>query len=374
MKKILFIIITFFLFISTTYAKEDNLVNIYLFHSKTCQHCKKEIKLLEELKKEYDNIKIYKFEVSTTENNNLFNEVTNLLNIDVSGVPFTIIGGKYFSGFNEEKSKKTFIATIEYYTQNGYIDKVGEYLNVPLPTYEINPDATPIDDYIKNYGNYTFNLPIIGKVNTNNLTMPLTAVVIGIVDNFNPCTMLALLFLITLLIELKDRKKTLLLSLTFILTSGIIYFLIILLGINLSNTLNNVTWIKILVGTITITLGSYNLITNFIKSKYNIKRKNLLLPLITIIILTININILCLTSSANLPIIFTKILSLANLSKVEEIYYILVYVFFLLLDDIIIFITLMLILKPATISTKHRKIIKIVKGLILIIMGILLLI
>ena len=63
--KILFLVICLFSFCNVVNAvSEKNLVNIYLFHSYTCKHCKEEIKLLDELEKEYDNIKIYKYEVN----------------------------------------------------------------------------------------------------------------------------------------------------------------------------------------------------------------------------------------------------------------------------------------------------------------------
>lgn len=50
--KILFLVISLFSFCNVVNAvSEKNLVNIYLFHSYTCKHCKEEIKLLDELRK-----------------------------------------------------------------------------------------------------------------------------------------------------------------------------------------------------------------------------------------------------------------------------------------------------------------------------------
>ena len=70
--KILFLVICLFSFCNVVNAvSEKNLVNIYLFHSYTCKHCKEEIKLLDELEKEYDNIKVYKYEVNENENGEL---------------------------------------------------------------------------------------------------------------------------------------------------------------------------------------------------------------------------------------------------------------------------------------------------------------
>ena len=69
---ILFIFIVFILNISLVFADTDkNLVNIYLFHSDTCPHCKEEIKFLNNIKKNYDNIKIYMYEISDNNNLNL---------------------------------------------------------------------------------------------------------------------------------------------------------------------------------------------------------------------------------------------------------------------------------------------------------------
>ena len=94
--KLLFLLIIFLVNISFVYANSDkNLVNIYLFHSDTCPHCKEEIKFLDELEEEYNNIRIYKYEIGNTENLKLLEEVSNLYDTPVMGVPFTVIGDKY---------------------------------------------------------------------------------------------------------------------------------------------------------------------------------------------------------------------------------------------------------------------------------------
>ena len=93
MKKILYILVLFFMFIPSVLAEEKNIVNIYLFHSNSCQHCKKENKLLDKLEEEYDNIRVYKYEISEDDNSHLLAEVSHLLDARVGGVPFTVFGG-----------------------------------------------------------------------------------------------------------------------------------------------------------------------------------------------------------------------------------------------------------------------------------------
>ena len=54
------------------------------------------------------------------------------------------------------------------------------------------------------------------------------AILIGLVDGFNPCAMWVLIFLITMLFDYPSKKKMWILGCTFLFTSAFIYFLFIL--------------------------------------------------------------------------------------------------------------------------------------------------
>ena len=393
MKKILYVLVLFLMFTLNVNAnEEDNLVNIYFFHSDSCTHCKQEMKLLETLEEEYDNIRIYKYEIGDEENSILLSNITNLLDTRVVGVPFTVIGAKYFNGYSEENSKKVFTAAIEYYSKYGYIDKVGEYITgIELPTYEVGDEDITIDEYIKDYGNYTFKLPLIGTVETKNLTLPLIAIVIGLVDGFNPCAMWILIFLISMLIGMKDKKKMFILGFSFLLTSAIVYFILMYSFLNVSSLLISIVWIRYLIGIFGIIFGLSNVITSLKKKedgcnvvddkkrnkimdkiKTFTKEKNIFIALIGVITLAISVNVIELACSAGLPLIFTEILSLNNLPKAVELLYIFIYIFFFMIDDLIVFMIAMFTLNLKVVSTKYGKLSKIIGGIILFTMGFLL--
>lgn len=393
MNKIKYVIFSLFLFMIAicNIKAEDNLVNLYLFYSKTCPHCEEEIKMLDSIKDDYKNLRIYKYELSEDNNSEIFKNVATLFDLNVSGVPFTIIGEKTFIGYGEN-SKKTIIGCIEYYSKHGYVDKVGQYLNKELPTYEINDYDTSIDEYLEDYGNYSFNIPIIGEVNTKTLTIPMIAVVMGFIDGFNPCAMWILLFLITMLISMKDRKKMWILGSTFLITSALIYFLIMLAWLNVAVLITKVNIIRSVIGFIAIIGGLYNIITTFKTSENGcnatdkkdrkkimerIKKftseKSIWLSLIGVIALAISVNLIELACSAGLPVMFTQILVINDLSKIEYFIYIMVYIFFFLIDDLLIFIIAVSTMKVSGISVKYGKISKIVGGIILLLIGILLL-
>ena len=390
--KILFILVVFILNLSLVYADNTkNLVNIYLFHSDTCPHCKEEIKYLDKLEKHYDNIKIYKYEISDNENARLLDKASELYDTPVRGTPFTIIGDKYFKGFSYENYYDRFVAAIEYYSDNGYKDKFGEYLgNVELPTYEVDDDGD-IDKYIDD--RTTHKIKIFGhEINLKNMTLPVISVLIGLVDGFNPCAMWVLLFLISMLIGMKDKKKMVIIGSVFLLTSGLVYLLFMLAWLNAATLLLSINYVRLIIGLIALG-GAFINLRSYIKHRHDngcdviddnkrskifnkIKKftheKSLALAILGAMALAISVNIVELACSAGLPVMFIEILSMNNLTLAENALYIGLYMIFFMFDDFIVFFIAVRTMELTGFSTKYGKISKLVGGLLLLAIGLLL--
>ena len=392
--KILFLVICLFSFCNVVNAvSEKNLVNIYLFHSYTCKHCKEEIKLLDELEKEYDNIRVYKYEVNENGNGELLKNISEIMGSKVTGTPYTIIGNKVFSGYDYENSKGRFKGAIEYYSKYGYEDKVGEYISsIPLPSYEVKDTDPDVDEYISNYISYKVKLPLIGEVKLKNLTLPLITVVIGLADGFNPCAMWVLLFLISMLIGMKDKKRMWILGSTFLLTSALIYLIFMMSWLNLANLLISVVWVRVIIAIVSLVGGIINL-KGYIKHRKvsgcdvvddkkrnkiitRIKKftteKNFWLAILGVIVLAISVNVVELACSAGLPVMFIEILSLNNLTAIEEIIYIVLYMLFFLLDDFVVFVIAMTTLSLTGVSSKYGNLSKLIGGILMLLIGLLL--
>lgn len=392
--KILFLVICLFSFCNVVNAvSEKNLVNIYLFHSYTCKHCKEEIKLLDELEKEYDNIKVYKYEVNENGNGELLKNISEIMGSKVTGTPYTIIGNKVFSGYDYENSKGRFKGAIEYYSKYGYEDKVGEYISsIPLPSYEVKDTDPDVDEYISNYISYKVKLPLIGEVKLKNLTLPLITVVIGLADGFNPCAMWVLLFLISMLIGMKDKKRMWILGSTFLLISALIYLIFMMSWLNLANLLISVVWVRVIIAVVSLVGGFINL-RGYIKHRKvsgcdvvddkkrnriitRIKKftteKNFWLAILGVIVLAISVNVVELACSAGLPVMFIEILSLNNLTAIEEIIYIVLYMLFFLLDDFVVFVIAMTTLSLTGVSSKYGNLSKLIGGILMLFIGLLL--
>ena len=371
-------------------AKE---VNLYLFHGDGCPHCAKEREYLKEIEKEYDDVNIHLYEVwYDTDNQELMEKVKKELNSSTNYVPLTIIGDKYTVGFNDN-TKLMIKNNIEKCLKEECEDVVGNVLagktaNETTIKKEVKEQKKDKEDSIK-------DLPILGKVDVKKVSLPIIAAVIGLVDGFNPCAMWVLIFLISMLLGTKDRKKMWILGLTFLFTSAFIYLLFMVAWLNVAIKMNTVIWLRITIAIIAIIAAFINLKSFYKSLKKDTgcevvdskKRKNiiekikkftleksLILGLLGVMTLAVSVNFIELACSAGLPLLFTQILALNNLSKLSYMIYILIYIFFFLIDDIIVFVIAMFTLKITGISNKYSKYSHLIGGIIMLLIGLLMII
>lgn len=385
------IVLLLLLLIPTLVSAKE--VNLYLFHGDGCPHCAKEREYLKEIEKEYDDVNIHLYEVwYDTDNQELMAKVKKELNSSTNYVPLTIIGDKYTVGFNDN-TKLMIKNNIEKCLKEDCEDVVGNVLagktaNETTIKKEVNEPKKDKEDSIK-------DLPILGKVDVKKVSLPIIAAVIGLVDGFNPCAMWVLIFLISMLLGTKDRKKMWILGLTFLFTSAFIYLLFMVAWLNVAIKMNTVIWLRITIAIIAIIAAFINLKSFYKSLKKDTgcevvdskKRKNiiekikkftleksLILGLLGVMTLAVSVNFIELACSAGLPLLFTQILALNNLSKLSYMIYILIYIFFFLIDDIIVFVIAMFTLKITGISNKYSKYSHLIGGIIMLLIGLLMII
>lgn len=385
------IVLLLLLLIPTLVSAKE--VNLYLFHGDGCPHCAKEREYLKEIEKEYDDVNIHLYEVwYDTDNQELMEKVKKELNSSTNYVPLTIIGDKYTVGFNDN-TKLMIKNNIEKCLKEDCEDVVGNVLagktaNETTIKKEVKEQKKDKEDSIK-------DLPILGKVDVKKVSLPIIAAVIGLVDGFNPCAMWVLIFLISMLLGTKDRKKMWILGLTFLFTSAFIYLLFMVAWLNVAIKMNTVIWLRIAIAIIAIIAAFINLKSFYKSLKKDTgcevvdskKRKNiiekikkftleksLILGLLGVMTLAVSVNFIELACSAGLPLLFTQILALNNLSKLSYMIYILIYIFFFLIDDIIVFVIAMFTLKITGISNKYSKYSHLIGGIIMLLIGLLMII
>ncbi len=63
-----------------------------------------------------------------------------------------------------------------------------------------------------------------GTLDAGAMGLPAFTLALGLIDGFNPCAMWVLLFLLSLLVRLRDRRRMALIAGTFVATSGAVYY------------------------------------------------------------------------------------------------------------------------------------------------------
>ena len=391
MNKIKYLILGIFLFLMPLVvdAKE---ITLYFFHGDGCPHCAEESKFLDSIKEEYNDLKIVEYEVwYNDENANLLKKVEEAFDIRRSGVPTTVIGDSVITGYGTGTDSKIKRA-IDYYLENDYTDQIQNIINDTFVKEE-KPDDDFSKEEEKKDEELSIKLPIFGKVNLKNISLASAAVVIGLVDGFNPCAMWILLFLLSVLVGMKDRKRMWIIGLTFLITSAFVYMLIMLSWLQIAVKMTTVIWIRNIIAVIAL-IGAFINLRSYIRTKDDsgcevvddkkrktifkkirkfTSEKSLFLALIGVITLAVSVNLVELACSAGLPLVFTELLVLNDTSSMMRFTYTLLYILFFLIDDLVIFFIAMFTMKITGISTKYNKYSHLIGGIIMLIVGVLLL-
>lgn len=415
MKKILKFLIVFavFLLLPVSAKADEKVINIHLFYGNGCPHCAAEEEFLSDYLKDRTDVKLYKYEIwYDSHNQELLSKVQKEMGTtNKNGVPFTVIGKKTIVGYADAVTDEQIKDAINYYLNNDYRDYAGE-ITGKVKKVEVKEDTikdeSKTEDKKENkmekaddtkdsdQTDENVTVPVLGKINAKKVSLPILAVVLGFVDGFNPCAMWILIFLITMLFNMKDRKKMWILGLTFILTSGIVYLMFMLAWLNLATFISKIAFIRLLIAVIALVVGLIN-VYKYIDSlkkkdegcdvvdKKDRKKimekivsitheKKFIIALLGIIVLAASVNIIELMCSIGIPLLFTQILAMNNLSTFSYMIYMFIYIFFFLIDDIVIFVISMVTLKVTGLSTKYTKYSHLIGGIIMLIIGLLLII
>lgn len=408
MKKI-FAILSLFVFIffgTFSVSLASNKVDAYLFYGNGCPHCAKEIKFFNGIKNKYPDLNVTGYEVYySQENSLLMQKVANYLGTEGGGVPFLIIGDEYFVGFGEESSPVEIESRINECLVGQCSNNVGSILGFKNekvnPLIKEGPINTEIsnEDVISGKGINTelkenekiIKLPFLGNTNIHRLSLPVLAILMGLLDGFNPCAMWTLLFLISLLLGMNNRKRMWTLGVAFIVSSASVYFIFMSAWLNLVLFLGFIIWVRLAIALLALFGGSYSIREFFVnktdgckvtgsekrqkvfeKLKNIVKQNNLWIALGGIILLAFLVNLVELICSAGLPAVFTQVLAMNNLSTWGYYSHILLYIFFFMIDDLFVFFIAMITLKMTGITTKYAKYSHLIGGILMVIIGVLL--
>ena len=360
-----------------------NAVTVHFFYSPTCPHCHAQGEWMDQWVLTDDQLTVVRYNISDPANYALLQTVAGVFEESLVAVPFTIVGGKHYVGYNDNVRVR-IEQTVTRYHQNDYVDIMAKIINEE-PILPSDFDTT---------SDQVFVLPILGAVDVQHVSLLLIGAVIGLVDGFNPCAMWVLLFLIALLLGAKDRKKMWTLGIAFLLTSAAVYFAIMLSWIETVRLLGANAILQTIIGILAIAAGIWSFyrynqqrkkdtgceITSEPRRKQIMQRlrtlvqeKPLLLAIPGIMVLAVSVNLLELACSAGLPILYSEILIVNQVNAGASVGYLLWYVLFFLLDDLLIFTGAMVTMRLTAFSNRYVRYTHLVGGAIMVFIGLALL-
>jgi glutaredoxin len=287
-------------------------------------------------------------------------------------------------------------ATLITYVAQQNVDEDG----VPAADRELSlpsdaqPELPPVDDSTEEV--YTapaespegIDLPWIGYVRVRDLGLPAFTLLIGLIDGFNPCAMWVLVFLLSVLANVKDRRKIAAIAGTFVVVSGLAYFAFMAAWLNFFMLVGIARPLQIGLGVLAVLIGLINVKDFFAFKKgitlsipesvkpgiYARVRRIVTTDYLSVaiglsVMLAVLVNIVELMCTAGLPAVYTQILTLQQLPPWKNYAYLGLYNLGYMFDD-----SLMVIVFVVTLS--HRKMrelegrwLKLISGVVVLMLG-----
>ncbi|NQV12769.1 MAG: hypothetical protein HQ530_00505 [Parcubacteria group bacterium] len=378
---------------TVTEEAATNDVTIYFFWQEGCPHCEKENEFLDKFGPEHPEVEIKRYELrGSADNRQLLSKLSSELGLKTSSVPVTLINSMVVYGYmDDEVTGKQIEQAVSMCQTQGCDDLVKDIIGgdgkEDVAKVEVSTDIENKQTIPEK-----IDLPVFGEIDTKSISIPALTIIIAAIDGFNPCAMWVLLFLISLLLGMKNRRRMWALGIAFIVTSAASYFLFLAAWLNVFQFLSFVTWIRVVIGLIAVGSGLYHL-RDYWKNRDRgcvaaggEKRKKVFdklrrfsssekfwVALGGIVLVAFSINLVELVCSAGLPAIYTNILSSSELPTWQYYSYLLLYIFIFMLDDLVVFFIAMITLKAVGISKKYSRFSSLIGGIVILILGVLLL-
>lgn len=302
-------------------------------------------------------------------------------------VPAILAGGQLIIGYSEEASTDKLIrsalagrkaagaaaATCDAEDENSLACPKGPQAAAQTPAPE------------------SFEVTIFGRtISLDDVGLPVFAVTMGLLDGFNPCSMWVLLLMISLLAPLNDRRRMVAIAGTFVLIQGIAYFLFMAAWLNLFLFIGLSRISQFIIAAIAIIAGLINL-KDFFAFKWGgislsipertkpgiykrmrdiLHAKNLTAAIVGAVILAILVQFVEFLCTSGFPALFTRILTLNDLTTWQYYGYLLLYIAAYMLDDIIILTIGVVMLSRHRLQEKEGRVLKFISGVVMIGLGI----
>ena len=208
---------------------------------------------------------------------------------------------------------------------------------------------------------------LASSLSATQMGLPLFTLAMGLLDGFNPCAMWVLLFLLSLLVRLQDRKRMALVAGTFVVASGAVYFAFMAAWLNVFLLVGMSAALRIGLGAVALLIGLVNVKDYFAfgrgvslsipeaakpgiyaRVRRVLNAEALPASMAAVAVLAVAVNFVELLCTAGFPAIYTAVLVQHHLPPLAHYGYLLLYIAGYVADDA-------LMVTIAVITLGHRK-------------------
>lgn len=232
---------------------------------------------------------------------------------------------------------------------------------------------------------------LFGTLSVSRLGLPLFTLAIGLLDGFNPCAMWVLLFLLSMLVHMQDRKRMALIAGTFVLVSGAIYYAFMAAWLNIFLVIGISTTLRYAMGGVALVIGAINIKDFFTpghgfslsipasakpglyaRMRTVIQANTLISSLTAVIALAVVVNFIELLCTAGFPAIYTAVLTQQSLSPLAHYAYLGLYIIGYIFDDSLMVAAAVIALSSRKLTESAGAWLKLLSGGVMLALGIIL--
>lgn len=333
---------------------------IVIFHREGCPHCQRADTFLDDLQLENPDLVIVRFDIEVdAQARARFFELSERHDIARPGVPAFLVCDQFTVGFDRPET-------------------TGEIIRMQLAGVRVSA-SEQFDELARD------RFPALG---VESLGLPVFTIAIGLVDGFNPCAMWVLMFLLSLLVGIGSRRKTILIAGTFVLVSGLMYFAFMAAWLNAFLLVGYSRVLQLVLGGLAVLIGTIHIKdffafrrgitlsipegakpTLFARMRRIVTAENVAASLIGVVLLAILVNVVELLCTAGLPAIFTQILTLQDLGTLEYYGYLALYNLAYIFDDALMVTIAVVTLSRWKMQERHGRWLKLLSGLVICALG-----
>lgn len=344
-------------------------LEILFFYSPTCPHCQAEEPFLDSLEQKYPELEVKRYLGSDFKNQMLLRQLLEAAGkLEFFGsVPVTFIGTELFLGFDNaenigsqmEVSIIRQIASLKPKLEPIFIPELKLIENPQIAEPKAAPqkeEQTTESD--KEESKVTAAGIDLGKL--EKYSLPALAITWGSLDGFNVCSLGALLLILSLVLVLRSRKQVLIYGGVFLLTTAVVYGLLILFWHQLFSVLGQyVRLLDFALGILGVGgaiyffreflrfrrygpacgVGGAKLIgkmSHLVEKSLGSKGSGLLIAG-SILLFAAVVTLVEFPCSAAVPVMFAGLLAKANLPGAAYLGYLALFLLFYLIDELIVF-------------------------------------